>query len=62
MLAHPNIDPVALQLGPLKIHWYGSCYLIGFWGRWWLGAVRCVASRTVVVTRWEWATSTPIRC
>ena len=23
MLAYPQIDPVALALGPLKIHWYG---------------------------------------
>jgi phosphatidylglycerol:prolipoprotein diacylglycerol transferase len=25
-----NIDPVAIHLGPLKIHWYGIAYLIGF--------------------------------
>jgi len=23
MLIHPQIDPVALQIGPLAIHWYG---------------------------------------
>ena len=40
MLVHPNIDPVAIQLGPLKIHWYGLMYLLGFWGCWWLGVVR----------------------
>lgn len=27
---HPQIDPVALQLGPLAIHWYGLTYLVAF--------------------------------
>ncbi|OGI47565.1 MAG: prolipoprotein diacylglyceryl transferase [Candidatus Muproteobacteria bacterium RBG_16_65_34] len=36
----PDIDPVALQLGPLKIHWYGVMYLVGFLGGWWLGVYR----------------------
>lgn len=30
MLVHPQIDPVALQLGPLAIHWYGLTYLVAF--------------------------------
>lgn len=30
MLVHPQFDPVALQLGPLAIHWYGLMYLLGF--------------------------------
>lgn len=30
MLIHPNIDPIALQLGPLAIRWYGLMYLLGF--------------------------------
>ncbi len=37
MLTYPEIDPVALSLGPLKIHWYGIMYLIGFAGVWILG-------------------------
>lgn len=40
MLTHPGFDPVALALGPLKIHWYGLMYLIGFYGAWWLGTRR----------------------
>jgi phosphatidylglycerol---prolipoprotein diacylglyceryl transferase len=39
MLA-PDIDPVAIYLGPLKIHWYGLMYLVGFLGGWWLGIYR----------------------
>ena len=30
MLTHPRIDPVALQLGPVAIHWYGLTYLVAF--------------------------------
>jgi len=30
MLIHPSIDPVALQLGPLSVHWYGLTYLAAF--------------------------------
>jgi len=30
MLVHPQFNPVALQLGPLAIHWYGLMYLAGF--------------------------------
>ncbi|MBI3145678.1 MAG: prolipoprotein diacylglyceryl transferase [Pseudogulbenkiania sp.] len=30
MFIHPQFDPVAIQLGPLAIHWYGLMYLVGF--------------------------------
>ena len=30
MLMYPQIDPVALQIGPLSIHWYGLTYLVAF--------------------------------
>ena len=40
MLSYPNIDPVALSLGSLKIHWYGLMYLVGFAGAWCLGRLR----------------------
>jgi phosphatidylglycerol:prolipoprotein diacylglycerol transferase len=40
MIAYPSIDPVALSLGPLKIHWYGMMYLIAFGSAWWLGKLR----------------------
>ena len=30
MLTHPQFDPVALQLGPVAIHWYGITYLVAF--------------------------------
>jgi phosphatidylglycerol:prolipoprotein diacylglycerol transferase len=36
----PDIDPVALQLGPLAVRWYGLMYLVGFGLAWWLGRLR----------------------
>jgi len=30
MLIYPHIDPIALQVGPLAIHWYGVTYLVAF--------------------------------
>lgn len=29
MIQFPNIDPVALYLGPIKVHWYGISYVVG---------------------------------
>lgn len=40
MLIYPNIDPIALQLGPLAIRWYGLMYLVGFFGGYWLALHR----------------------
>lgn len=30
MLVYPQIDPVAVHLGPLQVHWYGIMYLCAF--------------------------------
>ena len=40
MLIHPQIDPVALNLGPFQIHWYGIMYLLAFVGFLQLGKVQ----------------------
>ena len=39
MLIHPQFNPVAIQLGPVAVHWYGLMYLLAFalffmLGRW----------------------------
>ncbi len=34
MLAHPNIDPIALSIGPVDVHWYGIMYLCAFASAW----------------------------
>jgi phosphatidylglycerol:prolipoprotein diacylglycerol transferase len=40
MLIHPAINPVALQLGPVAVHWYGLTYLAAFGLFMFLGARR----------------------
>lgn len=30
VLVYPQINPIAVQLGPLAVHWYGLMYLSGF--------------------------------
>ena len=40
MLIHPQIDPVAVNLGSFQIHWYGIMYLLAFVGFLQLGKVQ----------------------
>ena len=40
MLVHPDFDPVAFSIGPLKVRWYGLMYLVGFAIAWVLGRYR----------------------
>ncbi len=40
MFEYSAFDPVALQIGPLAIRWYGLMYLVGFAGGWWLARRR----------------------
>lgn len=40
MLPYPQIDPIAFELGPLAVHWYGLMYLVGFASAWLLGRWR----------------------
>jgi len=40
MLQYPNINPIALSAGPVRIHWYGVMYLLGFAAAWWLARYR----------------------
>jgi phosphatidylglycerol:prolipoprotein diacylglycerol transferase len=44
MLVHPQIDPIAISIGPLAIRWYGLMYLVGFVSVWWLGRRRIAAA------------------
>lgn len=30
MITYPNIDPIAISVGPLQVHWYGLMYLLSF--------------------------------
>jgi phosphatidylglycerol:prolipoprotein diacylglycerol transferase len=40
MWTHPQFDPVALEIGPLAIRWYGLMYLVGFALVWAAGRYR----------------------
>jgi len=40
MFVYPEIDPIAVELGPLAVRWYGLMYVIGILGGWWLGRVQ----------------------
>ena len=40
MIAYPEIDPVAFAIGPVRIHWYGLMYVVGFAAGWWLARRR----------------------
>jgi len=40
MIAYPGFNPIAFEIGPVKVHWYGIMYLVGFAAAWWLGRFR----------------------
>ena len=40
MLNFPEIDPVAVSIGPVAIRWYGIAYIVGIGLGWWLGRRR----------------------
>jgi phosphatidylglycerol---prolipoprotein diacylglyceryl transferase len=40
MLQYPGFNPIAFELGPVKVHWYGIMYLLGFAAAWWLARRR----------------------
>ena len=45
MIYFHDIDPIALSLGPIKVHWYGIMYLLGFTAAWLLGRKRIADGR-----------------
>jgi len=45
-----NIDPIAVSLGPLDIHWYGVMYLLAFLSFWAIGNRRAVQQ-----SWWGWS-------
>jgi len=48
MIAYPQIDPVVVALGPVKIHWYGLMYLLAFASAWWLGRKRAAKANSII--------------
>ena len=52
MLIYPKIDPVALEIGPLAVRWYGLMYLAAFLQFWWLGRRRILTHPRWVKAGW----------
>lgn len=48
MIAYPEIDPVLIALGPVKVHWYGMMYLVAFTTAWLLGRYRAKSSNGLI--------------
>ena len=40
MLTFPDIDPVAIAIGPVAVRWYGISYVVAIGLGWWLGRRR----------------------
>ncbi len=55
----PNISPIALQIGPLAVHWYGIAYVVGILGWWqyslWLTKKFPLLNRKIVDDSLSWA-------
>ncbi|MDR3300225.1 MAG: prolipoprotein diacylglyceryl transferase [Candidatus Accumulibacter sp.] len=52
MLIYPKIDPVALEIGPLAVRWYGLMYLVAFLQFWWLGRRRILTRPYLTQAGW----------
>ena len=50
MLVHPEFDPIAFQIGPIAVRWYGLMYLVGFVLFIVLGKIR---ARRSMLTGWH---------
>jgi phosphatidylglycerol---prolipoprotein diacylglyceryl transferase len=46
VISYPDIDPIAIDLGMIKIRWYGISYVVGILIAWWLLKRRTRAFRT----------------
>lgn len=51
MITHPQFNPVAIQLGPLAVHWYGLMYLLAFMMFLWLGNYRIKKNTTFLTSK-----------
>lgn len=52
MLIHPMPDPIAIQIGPLAVHWYGLMYVLAFALFILLGRVR-IKQPHIAVLGWQ---------
>lgn len=52
VMPFPNIDPVAISIGPIDIRWYGLGYVVSILLGWWY-------ARKIATTPRLWANNTP---
>lgn len=55
MLTYPHFDPVAVNIGPLAIHWYGLMYICGFICAWILGKYRLQRQKNPIFNQEKFA-------
>jgi len=48
MLVYPEFDPIIIQIGFIKVRWYGLMYVLAFLFAWWLARRRCQQSHSPV--------------
>jgi len=51
MLVHPQFSPIAFEIGPLAVRWYGLMYLVAFVLAWTLGRWRIRHGKTALTQR-----------
>lgn len=54
MLQYPELDPVAVSIGPVSVHWYGLMYLIGFLAGGLLGVYRARSPDAILKPHEVW--------
>jgi phosphatidylglycerol---prolipoprotein diacylglyceryl transferase len=45
VITYPEINPIALELGPIRIYWYGLMYLLSFVSAWLLIRYRVIKNK-----------------
>lgn len=51
MLVHPQFSPIAFEIGPIAVRWYGLMYLLAFVFAWSLGRLLIARRRTTLTNR-----------
>jgi phosphatidylglycerol:prolipoprotein diacylglycerol transferase len=53
MISYPNIDPIAISIGPIAVRWYGITYLMGLAVGWVLGCYRIKKHKVIIINQTE---------
>jgi phosphatidylglycerol:prolipoprotein diacylglycerol transferase len=50
MFNYPNINPIAFQIGPMKVYWYGIMYILAFASAWLLAIYKAKRNKKLFPT------------